>query len=227
MKAIFFSTLLLFIAAVSFAQKFEIGVNGGAAISNVVSSKSLPEGEGTVSKEWPLIDIPSVSVKAMLTRNLWKYGISIDYSVFSYRVPRSSAIIDRVFSPGTNIDEFYEQLRKHDEATYGTKTISYIPVKLFANRTFARNKHREIYGGLSAGYIFIVKTETPQTASSSFKNNHTAGYSAGLQFGATYFVSKRIGINAEINGDYMNITSGQSNFTVITIPVTLGVRYKL
>lgn len=229
MKAVLVSFITFLAVVTASAQKFEFGLNVGSVYTDVVKGVT-PSGEKVVRGWMRSSTGPVVSLKAMRVTDHWKYGLFVDYSKYAYEVVWGGQIICYGVPSGmTNAEweELEEARRKSQEATYGRKTISCLPVKAFANRVFVRKKHMEVYGGLSIGYIFITKTETPQTEAFSFKNNGNIGYLGGLQLGATYFISKHIGVNAEVNADYMNITSGPSNFTVITVPVTIGARIKI
>jgi hypothetical protein len=105
------------------------------------------------------------------------------------------------------------------------------PVKLLANRLF-RFKRLVAYGGVAAQYIFsrttgsIVSPGWAEPVAPPDKSDNRLA--ADLHVGATYYVTRHIGINAEVAATYNNLPS-DSPFSgnVFSYPVTLGVRYRL
>jgi hypothetical protein len=86
-----------------------------------------------------------------------------------------------------------------------------------------------VYSGLSAGIISTMPIDKS-------KSGLTNGYTAGAQVGATYNVTKRFGVNAELAADYINMKAnggdygreaGKNNLSTINMPITVGFRYKL
>lgn len=111
----------------------------------------------------------------------------------------------------------------------GTQTVHNL--KAFAN--VKRNVGfgaMTVYSGLSAGIMNAMGAQTHSP------NTLTNGYTIGAQAGATYNVTKRFGVNAELAADYINMKangadygreSGKNNLSTINMPLTIGFRYKL
>ncbi len=120
---------------------------------------------------------------------------------------------------GYSVESFYE---------YRTAKLGYpaIPLKLFADYKVSL-KHEEIYGGFSAGYVMksqninLSNAELLQYISSIYGN----GYTIGIQLGGTYFLNQRIGLNAELQGNYMSFLNGSNR--LFEFPATLGIRYRI
>jgi hypothetical protein len=122
------------------------------------------------------------------------------------------------------------------EPVYALGTQAIHTVKVFANVN--RNTGKvTFYSGASAGVVKAIDQNTnfkgKTNAPMSTLNN---GYSVGVQAGATYNVTKRLGVNAEIGADYINMkghtgdynrSAGKTNLSVINMPLTVGFRYKL
>jgi hypothetical protein len=67
-------------------------------------------------------------------------------------------------------------------------------------------KKLELYGGLSAS-IDLIPNNSPDKIAWFGSNFNGSGYSIGLQAGATYFITRRLGLNTEINADYITFPS--------------------
>ena len=114
---------------------------------------------------------------------------------------------------------------------YAPSTQLIHSVKVFANvkRTTG---NVTLYTGASAGGIKALKRNDFTAANSTLEG----GYTVGVQAGATYNVTKRLGINAELGADYINMKANggdynrsvsKRNLSVINMPLTEGFRYKL
>jgi len=209
-------SLFLFLFAFSgtiaaFGQNFQIGLNGGIGYNTapgIISESSI----APVSQKHS--DVSSLAaIKAMLDHNKWQYGIQAANMQLSYKAHENG-----VFMPGTGYPISTTSVFISKEA---------IPVKLFVNRKIAF-QHLETYAGISAGYVLAKDCQDPAALAEEYYNHVNGnGFSAGLQIGGTYFITKRIGVNAEIGGDYMAITIGAATYKLYEFPATVGIRYRL
>src|SRR4051812_8793835 len=123
MKHFFLSVLTVCTIVTVHAQKFEIGVNAGAAV-NYMAAGEADAPLGVVSKGLIHVNAPSVSVKAMRVSKKWKYGLSVDYSSCTYTVTQQPGCILYGIPSGMTLEDFQQLQRKRDAQTYGTHTIS-------------------------------------------------------------------------------------------------------
>jgi hypothetical protein len=197
------------IASFAHAQRMELGGNIGAAYTadaNVANILPYYSLKGAYN----VCSGFQVGLSGSITHLPFEYVTSSE--LFSSTVPPITPVFD-IYSPGTQL--------VHN-------------LKGFAN--VKRNMGSwTVYSGVSAGIMNaihqdnFVKSKKPTTSL-------TSGYSAGVQAGATYNVTKRFGINAELGADYINMKAngadygreaGKNNLTTINTPLTIGFRYKL
>jgi hypothetical protein len=210
MKDIIFSILILSATASSFAQKFELGINGGLAHYNIHDS---PQGFDYLNFTGfqSSVIAPSISLKGMYIYKHYRFGIDAGYRVLTYKYIREPEAGWIFLATTTN-----------------KTTIREIPMNIFVNRTVTFNR-LEVYGGFSAGYVLVdAKTEVLSPAGWPGSGRHSDGrLTGGIQAGATFFVTKRLGINAEVQGVYNNFPAGPLDHNTISVPVSIGIRYKL
>lgn len=212
MKCLFLSALLFAIATIVFAQKFEIGLNGG------IGNNTVP----TISDTYPFNShkkAPPASAVGLLklayNYKKWKFGIEADYINLSCEFVQA-----QYYLINGQLVQLYSG--KTVNATLGNPAL---PVKLFANRRIAF-KHLETYYGISAGYVFLRNGFIPLATEWSpvSPSNYGHGLCAGLQIGGTYFISKHFGLNAELQGNYMSLY--HDDYQLYEFLGTLGVRYR-
>ena len=211
MKKSFLAILLSALAATASAQNFEFGLNGGLAnytVHNVYEGSSYQDFNHFQSS----IVSTVMSLQAMYLFKNYQVGIAIESNTLSYK---------SIVRPDIPIGfELFPVFQYTDHQT---------PVKLFINRVF-KFKKLEAYGGLSAEYIFTKnqsKIIAPPSPANEQTTQNTTRLAGALQAGATYFITKHIGINAEVAGEYNNFPAGTLDKNIFSVPVTLGVRYKL
>jgi len=209
MKSILFCIGMMSTASL-FAQKVEIGLNGGIGFNtnpNITADGhySFPDGKSSRIS-------PVAAVKAMLNRNKWQYGIQVDYRKLSYQALPLFAF-GGVSEPA------------HTATVYISKAA--IPFKAFINRKITYGR-LETYAGISAGCWLATKCEDPEALLPDyFDHVNGNGFSVGLQGGGTYYITKRMGVNAEVNGDLLWLTVGAASYRLIDFLVILGIRYRL
>lgn len=183
----------------SSAQKFEIGVSTGVSFSNKISyNKNDPASV----HGWGRLNAPVVSIKGLRSMRLWQYGVSVDY--LPYSVPYRGL----------------PQMSYYPEQPVVIGRSYCVPFRVFFDRKFTIS-HFESYAGLSLGYVFWKNFEADDLT-------NTFTYTAGSHAGTTYYVTRRLGINAEAAVDYISQSRPFAyNFDLISIPVTLGIRYKM
>ena len=103
-----------------------------------------------------------------------------------------------------------------------------IPINVFLNRKIIF-KQFEAYSGFSICYTLDGTNTNVPHGNEAFglpSNHHW--FSAGLRCGATYFIAKNIGINAEVEGDNnFHIQNEASGYYLFSFPVTFGIRYRI
>lgn len=233
-------TVVLAIANILHAQKIELGLNAGISFAGKtinLSSDRINIIEDQNSSTYS----QTLSIKGIYHFKKWHAGLSVDYRCATYRLyyNNSGAIICYASSPYEN----KSHVNIHQNRPY-------YPIRLFANKEITI-KHIELYTGLSVGYVFMsgqyrwlsdlsvpgthTDVESRQQHADFIINRRLFGISAGAQAGCTWYFSERMGLNAEIFADYIllrqenfGVYNGYSAYTgMLSIPVTMGIRYKL
>ena len=207
--------LLVFLASASYAQNFEIGINGGIGWNTLPPNTRIIGSTNSSEKGSP----PSFAgmLKVAYNYNKWRFGLETGYLTLSYKFRG----LQYYYING----QLVEMFSPYQTATLGNPAI---PVKIFADRKKSWN-HYEIYGGISAGYVFLTHSFIPPAEFQPFPTppNHGTGTTVGLHTGATYYFNKHIGINAEIQGNYMVLKNKNREYRLYEFPATIGIRYKL
>ena len=201
MKSSFLSILLSVLAAISVAQNFEFGINGGLASYAVHNVYSKGVYNNVNLYQSSVISVP-VSASVLYDYKKLQLGAAIETSTINYK---SRYEPDFGILPYITLNNIVHET----------------PVKLFANKVF---KLKKVVGyvGLSGLYNFL---KTP--ANEFNQASHTTSIGFGAQAGATYFISKHIGFNAEVSGRYNSFPSGPLDKNTFSFPASLGFRYKL
>ncbi len=211
------------------AQRFELGINGGVGFNgrlNNLSKESYITHAGSA-----LNYADAYSLKGMYLYKNWQFGISIDHRRATYRIEQKVVFYSQYHPGGPLIIDNRIPLYAHHSK-------SYYPIKFLANRKVKLN-HFELYGGLSAGYVILsdikinpsisdltVDMETKQR-SADYRINHGISFTAGAQVGFTYFVGKHIGLNMEVNADYVQFRQGPHSYSEMAcVPILIGLRYR-
>ena len=212
MKKIFFLIAVLLAATCSFAQKFELGLNGGL-VSHSVHTVYSAGGVQDFARFQTRITSPVVSLKGMYVTKHYQCGIRADYTILIYK--------------SQDYPEMPHGLVTPISRQYRTREVL---AALFVNRVFHFHKFAAT-AGFSAGYVFSNTSgkiiDPPSWGDGYMKLASQNTLTAALNVDATYFVTKRIGVNAELSGELCNYPTGPLDKNLIAFPVTLGVRYKL
>lgn len=110
----------------------------------------------------------------------------------------------------------------------GTSTQILAPLVPFQLYASAKHKwgHNELYAGISGGIILPYKTYTiGGWAPPRYSTGN--GMIMGLHGGDTYYFTKHIGLNAELNLNYILLAVEEYTVTSFNAPLTIGVKYKL
>ena len=218
MKSIFLSVFALFIAGTLSAQNFEFGLNAGEGLNTVPLFHTTPANETSLSRS---AATSAFSIKAMYVLPHWQIGISAERINLSYRFMYP---LPPVVNNGIYPDEggYFNSENKIQIAAPA------IPLKLFLNRVITCYNF-EAYFGLNLGYVFSPDLRWGENAPGTSMvalSSYGDGPLAGAQVGATVFVTKHLGINAELSGDYISFNEGATNIKLAAFQSTLGVRYK-
>ena len=201
MKSSFLSILFSILAAISVAQNFELGLNADLADYSVHNIYSKGVYNNVTLYQSSVIAVP-LSASVLYNYKKFQFGAAIETSTINYKSR---------YQPDFGILPYITLNNRVHET----------PVKLFANKLL-HFKKIEGYVGLSGLYNFL------KSAGNEFvQTSHTSSIGFGAQAGATYFISKHIGLNAEISGRSNNFPAGPLDKNIITVPVTIGFRYKL
>jgi hypothetical protein len=204
--------ILICTAATASAQRFEIGLNGGIGLNTI--PMSLPS--YSFNSDRKTTPASAVSLfKLAYNCKRWKFGLEAEYTNLSYQYKAQ----EFYYINGQLVESFgpYKTVKLGNPA---------IPVKLFADYKISW-KHKEVYGGVSAGYVSLsnMVSVPPAEWSQVLQPNTGYGFVVGVQLGGTYFMTQRIGINAELQGCYMSLLH-ESN-KLFEFPATIGIRYRL
>ena len=221
MKKFLLSLLVSYLVGPSFAQNVELGINGGIMTNMAPSTTNGIL--GILNETNPFIYAPNVAIKLMNSPKKWKFGLSLEYRQFTYR----EIILNGNILQGMHLDNL-RPLTK-DEYHTQIKRPGYVPLKGLINRKVTFDK-LELYVGVSAGLGVVIHNKPTNEVN---YDNSFNGYAAlfGLQTGATYYITKRIGLNAELAADYTSFMLHKSDisysYTSWAFPATVGVRYKI
>lgn len=217
----------LLVATSLSAQRFELGINGGVGFNG--KTKSLTSGTHISTNNKPLNTSDVYSLKGMYSYKNWQFGVSFDHRRATYKIEQRTVFISYFFPTG---------IQSYSEPIYVHRSRPYYPVKFFANRKVKLN-HFELYGGLSAGFVILAGVKPDPTISdltmdmetrqrtADYHINHGISFTAGAQMGCTYFVSRHIGLNVEVNADYVQFRQGSHmRSQMVSVPIMLGLRYR-
>jgi hypothetical protein len=226
MKALFFSLAAFFAVTPAFAQKFEFGLNGGIGFNTAPKIGNafpayISENEKPSSQSF------TASAKGCYNYYKWQFGIESDVVNLSYSYTEHAR---HVYYPS------YFKGYKGNDIYYpgGTTEVNLaapaIPVKFFVNRVIKLNKF-QLYYGISAGCVFVTNSKIVVPLVGNYypasANVSGRGSSVGVRTGGTYFISKHVGINAELAADYMYLNIANVKYKLYSTPATFGIRYKL
>jgi hypothetical protein len=105
--------------------------------------------------------------------------------------------------------------------------VPIIPVQLFGKVTIGGPLGWQSNVSLSAGYS--IPTHGNITNSGNVLTTRPAlkgGLTAGFKLGIAYFFSCKFGIGGSFDGQYFNNKGAQMNYSLMALPVTLGIRYR-
>ncbi len=217
--------ILVCAAATANAQKFEIGFNGGIGMNT--NLKSAWHKYSVPSEYQPFPFLPVLSVKGIYNHKLWQYGLSLEYRRVAY-LQKDFKAVDLYPQPTLLPGTCYEYFGPYRYIAIGSTPV--IPVKIFVNRKIKLHRF-ETYAGLSAGYLFIENSHRKfhiNLESMTPNNNGYNALSVGVQAGTTYFLTKRLGLNAEMTGDYLRFHSlNYIPVQMFSFPLSAGICYKL
>ena len=212
MKKILLSAMTICGAMMLHAQQLEVGVNGGKGFNSKPSftSESNYAVYSQPQKHSVWSDVGSV--KLLMNHQKWQFGAELGTRQLSYQRTAYAFII-------------LPEAKMPYQTIYISKAA--YTAKGFANRKVTTGKF-ESYAGVSVGYVLATKNEDALALAEEYYDHVNGnGFAAGAQLGTTYFVTKHLGINAEVGADYMIITLGGATYNLFAFPATIGVRYKL
>jgi hypothetical protein len=186
MKSVLFCISLLSVTSL-FAQKVEVGLSGGAMFKMTLDNRNYDH-----SDDRYLLN----ALHAAYNSHYWQYRIAIGY--------------------GRHTESTIEPIMGGINPIITITKYTRVPVLASVNRKI-RTHHFELYGGFCAGITFAHEA---RRYVNEYNNNSEYGspgdfswFSAGLNAGGTYFISKHFGLNmnaaALYNGAiYFPLTSG-------------------
>jgi hypothetical protein len=228
-------SILVFVAATLlstslWAQKYEIGLNGGIS-TTTRPHRSLYQGADNV---W------NYAVGANFHYNIMEriqMGVNVDMTKWE-RKDQWPLVSANSTDLGTQ--EVKYQLAKR--AVSFTLQLNYVLPFYQQYEEFVRS---QLYIGVAAGGVMIgndaevvyskVNPRTPveYTYASEYHFEPGYGYILGMQIGYTYFISERIGINldfapkvtwAKLNDSRYG--GANNEYTLIYFPTTIGLHYR-
>lgn len=214
-----------------FAQKFEIGINGGVSTTSR-PNESLYQGK----------------------KGLWTYNADVN---FHYNLSeRWQAGLQVGLTNWERKEDF--RLSGPNNQDLGNREVSYLLAKNAVSFAFQFNHvipfyqryedyvKSQVYFGISAGAVVtgndgkIVysrvnpNTPTEYTYASEYHFNGGYGFLLGAQLGYTYFFNEHLGVNIDCSPRiaWMSTTTdaryGHANdrFNIIYFPTTIGIHYR-
>jgi hypothetical protein len=215
----YFLIFLLLVSANAFAQKWELGLDGGITVNSVPSF--------AYGRDYIHPSKLSLNYDIKLVRNFKKWQLGISAQAMQLSCINTQQIF--WLQEGDVASPF-------STSTKGNKMIlanPAVPLCFFVNRKVLFRRE-ELFGGISAGYAFLYqkyKYSTGIIANAPFENRGD-GYTVGLHIGGTYHISKHIGLNGEIDADYIYLNwnkwpaeGSAQQYYLFTYSATLGIRY--
>jgi len=217
MKPIILTVIACITIGTSYAQKWEIGLNGGIAWNTKPTINEIIANNYKSSSDCNAIG----TLKLIYNFKKWQTGISVSATQINYLLG-----YDVWLDPTSNISSPI-----FDTWVLYNIGKPLIPITFLINRRYKFNK-LEPYFGLSAGLVF-ARTDHKYTLSPAYNQEHffysstnSNGFTTGLQIGSTYYFKKHIGINAELSANYLYVKSGDVNYKLFVFPATIGIRYR-
>lgn len=212
MKPILFTAIAVLAFNTTFAQKWELGLNGGIVWNTLPSY--IEKTEYTAPSKLSLMG----NVKLMRNFKKWQVGLSVSAMQLTY-INKMQFWLEDMSTP-------------FSEEPFGDKVVMAnpaVPVTLFVNRK-VDFKRVELYGGLSAGYVYLSQRIKYFTGA-TFQTYHNtgSGYTIGAQLGGTYYITRHIGLNGELSAAYLQLCMKNDyigTYHVWAFPATLGIRYR-
>ena len=198
MKNILVAMSLLCFSSAAHAQQFELGANAGLVYRIKTENNGITQ---------PSATFPFTAIKGMVNHKRWQVGLGVGYSRESHQGMLPS-LGGRAWPTSTHEDQ--------------------VPLQLFANHVYNSRK-TQLYYGLSAG-IVVASSTTINTATGDVMSPRHNGYnflSVGPQVGGTRYVSKHLGINAEIKANANIFTDAPIAYSNAALTFGAGIRYRL
>jgi hypothetical protein len=203
MKKLLSAALLLLTVPV-YAQHFEAGISGGVVKNSLHNVWFGSNNFDDFTYFQSSVITPIVTVKVIYVSKYYQLGIDAGCRTLFFK---------------------NHEYIKYDVITYQT-TNNDLPVKLFLNRRLCF-KHIDVYGGIYGAYIINHSHKQNTIIPGDVYNQHDNRLAAGLQIGATYFITKHVGINAEVSIEHNNYPSGPLDNNKFSFPVSLSLRYRI
>ena len=185
-------------------KKWEIAVDGGASVNSVPTFDNTTEHTRTNG-----IHMAGELAISRILSQWWQIGVSASYIILSYQ--------DDAPYPGSAVGVY-------NSVYLG---VPIIPVQLFAKATIGGPLGWQSNVTFSAGYSIpmhdnIMNSGNVLTTKPAIKGGPTAG----LKLGIAYFFSCKFGVSAQAGAQYFNNKSALLNYSLVAMPVTLGIRYR-
>ena len=210
-----FTALLLLLTMPAWAQKWEAGFNVGL-LKGIGVNKWLPP---SISFYGPA----TATYNFRIARNWhqWQFGASVDIITLNGG-ETVGPLLDQLYFDGVISLSAYNSYDHSQQAI----SINAFPVEVFANRKL-RKKGIVPYVGASLGYVFAHMPALDLPAGYGHDAESYNGKTLGLQVGASYKASRRIGVNAEVKLHDMILNIYGDNSGLHSITATAGIRYYL
>jgi hypothetical protein len=185
-------------------KKWEISLDGGASVNSVPRFENSTEHTRTNG-----IHMAGELAISRIFNHWFQAGVSASYIILSYQ--------DDLPYPGSAAGVY-------NSVYLG---VPIIPVQLFGKATIGGPLGWQSNVSLSAGYSIpthgnIMNSGNVLTTRPALKGGPTAG----LKLGVAYFFSCKFGVGASFAGQYFNNKGAQMNYSLMALPVTLGIRYR-
>ncbi len=219
MKPVFtLAALFVLVYVPAKAQNIEINLNYGRNCSPSLHAK---HNESVPPENRSVRTFPLYNLKGSYNTDRWQIGGSVGEASISGRYHIDPNTIFDFYWPSGVSDR--DMQRVIFEAYNPTYTLKYIQYLVFLNRKVDIGKFT-MYGGVSLGGTQMTKIEGRETDVTRGHSGMGLNYSAAVQVGARYAISKHWGVNAELSANYMGLGS---RLYVISFPATVGVSYTL
>lgn len=214
MKGCIIAALAVLASSSLFAQKNELSLSGGMSFTTAPAISATYDSYNSSVSSAPASSIATFRVARNIRK--WRVGAEAGYTHIDYRFHGSGYYL---------INGVLVALpRKTMTGKLGQPAI---PLRLSVDRKFNFG-NVQIYAGANAGMVLLHDVFIPPAENdpAPYSIVNGSGYTVGVQAGSTWYFTKKFGLNAELQANYMDLAVKSVHYKLIQVPLTMGLRYR-